>query len=147
MTESIYSSSAMQTDHLHWKSQNSLWRDDVKQWEKEYEIALAELEGLERMIRQHGEVLKAHAGSINAHEAALNLHQRGMADLDLQGKGADEGQPFVKPHEQQAIKHLNLNGAHEQLKKRHHTLIAQLSLIKSAFGKSTDTAPIGSCLL
>lgn len=132
MRDAIHTFAAMHTDHRHWKNDHDVWRRDLGGWEIDYEAALAYLERLRQTIEQHGKSLQTHSQAINSHEAALELHERTMTNFECQGKEERLNEAAVKSHEQRAVDHLNQRDAHERLKREHHTLMAQLTVLDSA---------------
>jgi len=114
-------------DHLEWKTNNAFWRDELAVWQGELKQAGPMLERLQRILQEHASKLEVHAGSIGLAEEACDAHERCLvqaARVATPSKAAPGGEHFVETYD-----HAQQREMHESLKRRHHTLLARLSML------------------
>jgi hypothetical protein len=126
----------MHGEHQQWLSDNSMWRDDLTLWQKEIDQALDGLSKLEEALREHGKGLQSHLEMIGAEEQELKAHEHALAEFERGGPG-DQLLEMVKSHQEHAGKHGQQRQVHEELKKRHHTVMAYWSLLHKALTQKT----------
>jgi hypothetical protein len=114
-------------DHLEWKTDNAFWRDELAVWQGELKQAGPMLERLQRILQEHASKLEVHAGSIGLAEEACDAHERRLvqaARVATPSKAAPGGEHCVETYD-----HAQQWEMHESLKRRHHTLLARLSML------------------
>jgi hypothetical protein len=121
----------MHTEHRYWLSEDSLWQDDITLWQRDIDQALTDLKRLEDALREHRKRLQVRLDEIAAEQQAVNQHEHALAEFERGGPG-DDLLRMVKPHQENADKHALKRQAHEQLKRRHHTVMAHWSLLLKA---------------
>ena len=125
------SNQTMHRDHLNWLSEDNLWRDETQVWEEETKSAERGLSRLNAALRSHLQRLQEHTASIGITERIPAAHEHVLA---LQEKGS-VGHCITTTQEQhgrEAQDHLEARGLHEQLKRKHHTIMAHWNLILRA---------------
>lgn len=122
----------MHAEHRQWQSEHSMWSDDVGHWREQYQSAIAQLKELETLVRQHGEGLDGHQQTIERIQRSSVQHEKSMAGYLREGEDAEGQEAMCKNHQQKAEHHAEQRTLHEQLKKRHHTLMAHLTMLKGA---------------
>lgn len=127
----------MHAEHRQWQSEHSMWKDDIANWREQYEPALAQLKELEDLVRRHGESLDAHLQTTERIQHSVEQHEKSMAGYLRAGEDAEGQEAMSKNHRQKAERHAQERVVHEQLKKRHHTLMAHLTLLKAAMDAAT----------
>ena len=46
----------MHREHLRWRVEDDMWRDDLATWEAEVSQAISDLPRLEKALREHAEI-------------------------------------------------------------------------------------------
>jgi hypothetical protein len=121
----------MHTNHHHWKIEHDAWQRDIHNWQSELEAAISALDRLRHAAQQHGQALQAHAQAIAKHEAALEVHEHAMASNAMTGHDESQNEAANRSHERQAIRHLEQRQAHEQFKRDHDKLVAEVAILKA----------------
>ncbi len=62
----------------------------------------------------------------------LRDHDRAMSEYQDQGAGERLQEKMASKHRELAERHKTQHEAHERIKKHHHTVIAQLAMLRSA---------------
>lgn len=124
----------MHADHNHWNNELSLWEDDIEIWQMEINKALGELDYLKSTLQEHGKALQAHADAMRLHREHLAKHEKALADYE-KGETVEELIAMAPDHQKEGAKHGQERGAHERIKKHHHTMIAQFSLLLKAMAQ------------
>lgn len=134
---SIKNHAQMHQNHLAWNSEKSCWREDLRNWQHELAQAFVNLKELDADLKQHEQTLRQHAAAIRLNEEIVDAHEHSLAEFERGGQGTDL--PLLaKQHRKEQEKHDQLRAVHEDLKRRHHFVIAHLNLLLKAFPK---TAP------
>ncbi len=123
---STSSPSGMHRDHREWESENALWRDQLREWQRENEQAVAELNRAQQVFRNHERTLETHAAGIRLFGQACAEHEH---DLAAKAQAETPQACGMCGHEQEAIDHRREREIHERIKRRHHTLMAQLAML------------------
>ena len=125
----------MHQNHLAWDSEKNCWREDLRNWQHELTQAFASLKELEADLKQHEQTLRQHASSVRLNEGSTDAHEHSLTEYEKGGQGADL--PLLaKKHQEEQDNHIQLRAGHEELKRRHHTIIAHLQLLLRAFPNS-----------
>ena len=132
MTYTTHNVSDMHAEHRLWASEHSMWCDDIELWYRQHESALTQLKKLEELIRQHGECLDCHAQEVQHLQHSAEGHEASMAAYRREGADAEGQQAMCANHLQQAERHAKQREAHEWIKKHHHTVMAHLTMLKTA---------------
>jgi chromosome segregation ATPase len=127
---------AMHSDHRHWGCEIANWCDDVGVWRHEIEKALADLAGLERILRAHVGALRDHAEQIRSHEQDLTEHEEALARYEQGGPGEERLIGLALHHNAEAAHHDRQREAHERIKKHQHTVLARWSLLLRALSEA-----------
>jgi hypothetical protein len=121
----------MHRDHFDWFSEDNFWRDETRAWEDETKVAEQGLQRLHVALQSHLERLRDHNASIflkeripAAHEHVLALQEKGSIGHCI---GATQEQ-----HGREGADHLEARQLHEQLKRKHYTIMARWNLILRA---------------
>jgi hypothetical protein len=125
----------MHQDHKRWLSDNDMWRCDISAWQEEFKNAAAQLKEIEPAVKEHERALQTHAAAIRLRGQELSAHEHALAEYEL-GEIGTELIPLAKAHEKEAAKHAQQQDAHERIKRNHHNVIAQVSLLKKALAKA-----------
>lgn len=132
MSDNIHAD--MHIDHRHWLSEHAMWREDIELWRKEIRQACKDLKGVSAVLDEHDKALQAHTEAIAGHEQSLTDHESALADYERGGQG-DKLVVMAKDHKKSASRYEQQRDAHERIKKHHHTIIAQLSMLLKALAK------------
>jgi hypothetical protein len=135
----------MHGEHRQWLSDAAMWGDDLDNWTRENDLALAGLEELERVLRDHGRELQRHRESITTEEQSLLGHGLALAKFEACREG-DDLVRLARPHRERADGHAFQGRAHESLKKRHHMTMAYSALLIKALTRptpATDAPEVG----
>jgi hypothetical protein len=132
MEQEVVTYPGMQADHRQWDYIHSTWRVDIERWRGEHEASLLQLAKLQEMIRQHGEALESHAKAIERHQESLRDHGRAMSSYQGHGAGEPLQETMASKHRENAERHEMHRDAHERIKKHHHTVMAHLTMLKTA---------------
>jgi hypothetical protein len=130
----------MHGEHQCWEKDISLWRDDLRVWQQELSRAQGELKQLERALEEHANVLRKHASSLRLEEESIGPHEHEIAEYEKGGEG-DALFEMARKHSEEGVDHARHREVHEQLKRRHHTVIAHLNLLLKALGESAEGTP------
>jgi hypothetical protein len=121
----------MHQEHRHWGSEISLWRDDLCAWQKELTKAESEIKLLEKALADHAQVLRLHGSSLRLDEQEFENHEHEIVEYKKGGEG-EELLEMARRHSAQAVHHDRHRAAHEQLKRRHHNIIAHWNVLLKA---------------
>jgi hypothetical protein len=128
----------MHNEHRFWESEISLWRDDLRAWQQELAKAQGEIKQLEKALEDHGQVLRTHGSTLRLEEQTFEGHEHAIAEYEKGGEG-DELFEMARQHTQVAGHHVDHRRAHEQLKRRHHTVIAHWNLLLNALREPAES--------
>ena len=132
MNQEIFTFPGMQAEHRQWDYVHSTWRVDVERWQREHESALSQLAKLQEIIRLHGEALESHAQAIERHQQGLRDHGRAMSEYQSQGVDEPLQEKMASKHRKLAGQHKAQGDAHERIKEYHHTVMAHLTMLRTA---------------
>jgi uncharacterized protein (DUF3084 family) len=124
----------MHEDHRNWLSEHSMWRQDLRSWQKQLADGLLQFEKLEEALDRQHQSLADHVKTIEEQEQSLLAHEHELASCERFGMG------FL---ESLTLKHLELGKEivktreeHERMKKFQHAVLAKLAELK----KTIDSA-------
>jgi hypothetical protein len=80
---------------------------------------------------RHARALQTHGASVTLYEQLWDEHEHALAEYEKGGDGATLP-ALAQQHQVEETKHDALREAHEQLKRRHHALVAALLLLEKA---------------
>ena len=129
---------SMHGEHRYWESEVSLWRDDLCAWQKELAKVQSEIKLLEEALADHGRTLRLHGSSLRLDEQEFENHEHEIVEYEKGGEG-EELLEMARRHTAQAEQHDHHRTAHEQLKRRHHTIIAHWNLLLKALREAAET--------
>ena len=119
----------MHKDHLAWRSENSLWCDELRTWQYNFYKAKGDLPRLEEYIEAHERALANHAAAIRFYEDQLQQHEHRLAS---EANGKAEPCATGLSHEEEAIRHRQQAEMHTRIKTHHHKVMKNWrSLIKT----------------
>jgi len=116
----------MHRDHQDWQSENALWRDQLREWERQTAQATADLELIHAALAKHEESLQRHAAAVRLYEQKSLEHEHRMAAA---AAAPGTSAPGDVAHGEEIADHHQVRLRHEALKRRHHELMARLSLL------------------
>jgi hypothetical protein len=125
----------MHHDHTQWLSENDMWRCDISAWQEEFRKAAADLKEIEATLKEHEKALQVHAAAIRLRGQELASHEHALAEYE-RGETGTELIPLAQAHDKEAAKHTQQHDAHERIKRHHHTVMAQVSMLHKAVAKS-----------
>ncbi|WP_182868156.1 hypothetical protein [Stieleria mannarensis] len=132
MATEVSTFATMRADHRHWDHDHTNWLQDIAQWQQEHQQAVAQLKQMEELIRMHGEAVQNHAEVIEQHQCVERKHDQAMFGYVTGASNEHDEEAFAEEHARRARQHETQSQAHERIKKHHHTVMAQLSLLKQA---------------
>ena len=130
----------MHSEHREWESVISAWRDDLRAWQQELAKAQGEIKQLEKSLEDHAELLRLHASTLRLQEQTLDAHEHAIVDYEKGGDGDDLLQ-MARQHCEEALRHDEHCKAHEQLKRRHHNVIAHWNTLLKVLRGMPKTFP------
>jgi septal ring factor EnvC (AmiA/AmiB activator) len=139
-TPSTATPMTMHAEHRLWESEISLWRDDLRAWQQELSKAQGEIKQLEKALEDHAHALRIHASTLRLQEQTIDGHEHELAQYEKGGEGEELFQ-MARQHSAEAGRHNEHRNAHEQLKRRHHNVIAHWSLLLRALREPAEGAP------
>jgi hypothetical protein len=113
-------------EHLQWHTTHKIWEGDTQSWLKESEDLKRRLEQALMDLEKHRQSLGLHVKTVEAHEARLLDHDRELR------KDTDPPPDMKKPHQALRVLHARQYNLHEQIKKRHHTILAHVAILGKA---------------
>jgi hypothetical protein len=120
--------SEMQSDHKSWLKDIDRWEFYLRNWSNEHQELLDGFARFKQRVEQYGRDLKSHAEAIQKHKGEILACERMMVERH---PGADDAdQPLAESHAKDADLHQAQHVLHEQLKKVHHTFLAQLGMLR-----------------
>jgi hypothetical protein len=122
---------SMHQDHKRWISDNEMLRCDISAWQEQIKQAIADLKEIETALMEHQKALQTHAAAIRLRELELGTHEHALAEYERGETGA-ELIGLAKTHDKEAAKHAQQRDAHERIRRHHHNVIGQLSLLRKA---------------
>ena len=114
----------IQSNHLHWLREIERWESQLDLWENEQGLLTRELARLQQIIQKHGTDLASHAAAIKALKAEIAATEREI----VAAQGNEHQRSLVEMHLESQNSHAAQRDLHEQIKRRHHILIAQLAM-------------------
>jgi len=130
-------STSIHSEHRYWESEISLWRDDLSAWQHELAKAHAEIKTLEEGLADHAHVLRIHASSLRLEEQTIDGHEHAIADFE-KGDEGEELLEMARDHGKESVRHQEHRTAHEQLKRRHHNIVAHWQALLKALSEPLD---------
>lgn len=122
----------MHTTHQIWMNGTEFWHDEVKVWQDELKKAINGLVKIEEVLRGHEKALQTHAGSLRLYQQEFVALERALAGYE---RGADTAMSsLAEAHEKEEGDYQRLQRIHEELKRRHHSLLAQWLLLVKELG-------------
>lgn len=128
---------SMHSEHRYWENETSLWREDLHAWQQELAKAVGEVKHLEKALADHGHVLRLHGSALRLDEQEFENHEHAMVEFEKGGEG-DELLEMARRHGGQATQHGKHRAKHEQLKRRHHNIIAHWNLLLKALREAGE---------
>jgi len=134
----------MHSEHKYWESETSLWRDDLRVWQQELATAQGEIKQLEKALEDHAHALRTHASTLRLDEGVFEGHEHALVEYEKGGEG-EELLQMARQHSEEAVCHTVHRAAHEQFKRRHHTVIAHWNLLLKSVREPTEAvSPSGN---
>lgn len=130
---------SMHSEHRYWENEISLWRDDLRAWQHELAKAESEITQLEKALIDHGHVLRTHASALRLEEQASQQHEHAIAEFE-KGSEGEELFELARQHGREAELHQVHRAAHEELKRRHHSIIAHWNTLLKALHRVDEEA-------
>jgi hypothetical protein len=124
----------MHSDHKQWLNENDMSRCDIAAWQKEFKKAAADLKAIESALQEHEESLQVHAAAIRLREQELAAHEHALVEYE-RGETGVELISLAQAHDKETAKHTQQHDAHERIKRHHHTVMAQVSMLHKAVAK------------
>lgn len=124
----------MHHDHRQWQNDNDMRRCDIAAWQEEIKTAAAELKEIEAAIKEHESAMQVHAAAIRLRQQELMAHEHALVEYQ-RGETRAELISLAQAHDKEATKHKQQLDAHERTKRHHHTIMAQLSMLRNAVAK------------
>ena len=115
-------------DHIVWKAELSKWRDDTALWKKEMCQAEVQIKELEKALKSHREALESHAASVQDRMRQTNKHESAIAAYET-GEAGEDLPAMAVAHEQEAKSQDLQRKAHERIRRHHHSVMANWSLL------------------
>jgi len=115
----------IQSDHQHWLREIERWEGRLGLWDNEQALLVREVTRLQQLVHKHGAELEEHAAALKALKEVIAaaersaVTQRGEVDRSL-----------AQVHAKTETSHAAQRDLHERLKRMHHTLVAQLSMLQ-----------------
>jgi hypothetical protein len=114
----------MHREHLRWRAQNDMWRDDLANWEREAQAALKALPKVEEILRKHLDGLRRHAAAIRINEQEFSAQEHALSEYER----GDTGQELIElakrfDRSNETITHQKEK--HEKIKHRHYRLMTR----------------------
>lgn len=114
-----------------WRRQNSLWFDELSVWQKEHEIAIADLARLERTYHELAEAVGKLREELTTHEQNLHAHDRVLAGF-LQGSEALRLDALKQQHQTAKAQHAERQKQLEQVKQLFHQMMSKMEVVRRA---------------
>lgn len=122
---------SMHHDHVEWLSDDKMWRDDIRAWQHEIEAARTIVCRVTAMLQTHEEIVRQHAAAIRLNEQVPAAHEH-VLKHQQQGCSGRCILPTDAQHDHETVRHAELKLAHEQIKRKHHSAMADLGrLVRS----------------
>jgi hypothetical protein len=112
-------------DHRKWHSENSLWRDELRNWQYELYRATEGIAQLKSDLDAHGNALANHAAVIRLYDDELRKHELALARQteDSRNEGpavmSDEHALDEQHHHDRLVNH-------QRVKEHHHNVMKHL---------------------
>ena len=132
MKNEIVTFGSMRADHRHWNVRQLKWQADVNEWQKDHEQAQLQLAELQRLIELHGEALESHGKAIEQRQQDQLEHDRAISGYGTGENDERHEEILAEKHLVQAKQLEVQSESHERIKKHHHTVVAQLRMLRSA---------------
>ena len=117
--------SEMHGDHQTWEAENALWHDQLREWQRETDQAIAEMAQIEQALRSHERQLEVHAAAVRLKGNACDRHEHELAQAAQKQEHVCTGGGHCRETRDQNEERRR----HERLKRTHHTLMARWSLL------------------
>ncbi len=129
----------MQRENRDVKYEYAMWIEDVAQWQTEHHTAAAWLADVQAAWKETELALQTHAREIHDHKVRLQEHEKTIAEHWCDGSKS-EHQELNTEHRDLKAKHLEALYAHQQLKKHHEAVMAEIrELLKTALSGAVVT--------
>lgn len=124
----------MHQEHVQWKSENELWREQVRSWEFETYKAIEDLPNLQKALRDYEQELERHAASLQLREQILNEHEHALSKFE-QGDASSELVPLESDHSAERQKHEDHKRVHELKRSQHLQIMKDWRALLKALGR------------
>lgn len=114
-------------DRREWKSEQNQWRDELRVRQRELKDADASVEKLRQILNRHASSLGRHADILGVADYMGETHPKPLAQATF--APAPTGVSSVDEQPVDTFDHFRRRRLHEQLKLRHHKLVARLSML------------------
>jgi hypothetical protein len=124
----------LHADHLRWKSEVAMWRQDIEEWQREQARLLADLE---TALGAEVEALRQHKTTIVHQEGLIESHERLISQLEASGGRSNHDEieaRMAAEHDKEAGRHESMALAHERIKRHHHRAMSRLAVVLKALG-------------
>ena len=128
----------MHREHLKWRAQNDMWRDDLANWESEVQSALKALPKIEEIFQKHLDALRRHAAAIRINEQDFNAHEHALSQYE-RGAPGEELIEFAKRFDQ-SMATIAHQKEKQQIMRRHYTLMARWKMLIGSASKPQQNA-------
>lgn len=130
----------MHSEHRYWESELNHWREDLRAWQHELAKAQAGVKQLEEALTRHARTLHQHGAALRLEEQKTDAHEHEIVKYEQGGDG-DELFEMAREHSHEALQHGEYRVAHEQLKRRHHSVIAHWNILLKALREPAEAPP------
>lgn len=124
---------SMHQDHKVWRTENALWVDDLRMWDKEIDELTKQMEHIKQAVDNHVDAYHKHQEQILTQGNRLDQHEQEMAFLE---EGSQTDNALIPDHSKENELHDKLRQAHERVKKYHH----QVVVVVKGLTKALDQA-------
>ncbi len=114
-----------------WRRQDFLWFDELSVWQKEHEIALADLAKLEQTYHQLADAVGNARQELTAHEQNLHAHERVLAEY-LQGNEALSVAALEQQHQTARAQHAERQEQLEHTKQLFRQVMSRMEVVRRA---------------
>ncbi len=125
---------AMHAAHACWQNDNALWHEELKLWQDELAETRRELADVSAAIERHAKKLVEHGAALTLYGQEAPVHDHALAEFE-RGSSGQALPELAGKHQEAEQQHAAIRSVHEQLKRRHHRLVARCSLVHKAIGE------------
>jgi len=116
----------MHCDHMLWVTENNIWMEDTKMWDKEIETSRELLKSMEARLSAYIDLYEKHRVNILSQQQELQQ----LDDVLQQSSDEEPDMRNIAYHQVMAEKHQQYKKGHAQMKNCHKEMMSMMNTLE-----------------